>query len=79
MGRTRMQFLHRCVLSSVNICCLLLLLKCVVLKSICIISNAIGHILFERTSLNELFDKPIIYQILEEDRQLSLWWNITGL
>lgn len=33
----------------------------------------IGLVLFERTPLNELFDKPIINQNPEDDRQLSLW------
>lgn len=36
-------------------------------------SNVIGQVLFERTPLNELFDKTIINQNPEDDRQLSLW------
>lgn len=36
-------------------------------------SRAIGQVLFERTPLNELFDKPIINQNQDNDRQLSLW------
>ena len=33
-----------------------------------IFSNVIGQVLFERTLLNELFDKPIINQNPEDDR-----------
>ena len=33
----------------------------------------IGQVLFERTPLNELFDKTITNQNPENDRQLSLW------
>ena len=43
-----------------------------------VFSNVIGQVLFERTPLNELFDKAIINQNLENDRQHSLWWNLTG-
>ena len=43
-------------------------------RMLCIdISNVIGQVLFERTPLNELFDKKIINQNPEDDRQLSLW------
>ena len=42
-------------------------------QNLYIFSNVIGQILFERTPLNELFDKPIINQNPENDRQLSLW------
>ena len=35
--------------------------------------NVIDQVLFERTPLNELFDKPIINQNQDNDRQLSLW------
>jgi hypothetical protein len=42
-------------------------------QNLYIFSNVIGQVLFERTPLNELFDKTIINQIPENDRQLSLW------
>lgn len=42
-------------------------------QNLYIFSNVIGQVLFERTPLNELFDKPIINQNPEDDRQLSLW------
>ena len=42
-------------------------------QNLYIFSNVIGQVLFERTLLNELFDKPIINQNPENDRQLSLW------
>ena len=42
-------------------------------KNLYILSNVIGQVLFERTPLNELFDKTIINQKPEDDRQLSLW------
>ena len=42
-------------------------------QNLYIFSNVIGQVLFERTPLNELFDKTIINQNPENDRQLSLW------
>ena len=42
-------------------------------QNLYIFSNVIGQVLFERTPLNELFNKPIINQNPEDDRQLSLW------
>ena len=42
-------------------------------QNLYIFSNVIGQVLFERTPLNELFDKPIINQNPEDDRQLSIW------
>ena len=42
-------------------------------QNLYIFSNVIGQVLFERTPLNELFDKTIINQNPEGDRQLSLW------
>ena len=42
-------------------------------QNLYIFSNVIGQVLFERTPLNELFNKPIINQKPEDDRQLSLW------
>lgn len=46
---------------------------CHIEQNLYIFSNVIGQVLFERTPLNELFDKPIINQNPEDDRQLSLW------
>ena len=42
-------------------------------QNIYIFSNVIGQVLFERATINELFDKTIINQNPEDDRQLSLW------
>ena len=42
-------------------------------QNLYIFSDVIGQVLFERTPQNELFDKPIINQNPEDDRQLSLW------
>ncbi len=42
-------------------------------QNLYIFSNGIGQVLFERTPLNELFNKTIINQNPEDDRQFSLW------
>ena len=42
-------------------------------QNLYIFSNVIGHVLFERTPLNELFDRTINNKTPEDERQLSLW------